>query len=103
MSEKDNLPKPFTVRDAFSPEFEPFPEQATTPQTPKANSVQPSWENLLNSIEQALKAKGFENELPLTIYSGKSIIFKATPGDKPSKNLITPEQTALREQREKVG
>lgn len=92
-SQKD--PQKFTAKEAFSPEFDP--ETRSQPQASSSNKkeAQETLKKTLDYIKQALPAKGFSKDLPISIYDGKTLIYKAEAGKEPTKNLMTPEKAAL--------
>ena len=54
-----------------------------------------SIEDLLKKVNQGLKARQFQGNLPLSVTIGKSLAFKAVSGERPITNKITPEQVTL--------
>lgn len=52
-------------------------------------------ESLLKTINQGIKARQFQGNLPLNIKVGSSVVFQAVSGKKPTTNKITPEQITL--------
>lgn len=61
---------------------------------PSANNSD-SLESTLNKLEQALRVKGLQSNLPINITIGNTSVFKGVLGQEPTVNKITPEQAAI--------
>lgn len=55
-------------------------------------------ESLLKTINQGLKAREFQGNLPLSIKVGSSVVFQAVSGKKPTTNKVTSEEITLLQQ-----
>lgn len=52
-------------------------------------------ESVLKTINQGLKSRQFQGNLPLSVKIGSSVVFQAIPGKKPTINEIAPEQVIV--------
>ncbi len=52
-------------------------------------------ESVLKTINQGLKSRQFQSNLPLSVKIGSSVVFQAIPGQKPTINEIAPEEVIV--------
>jgi len=52
-------------------------------------------ESVLKTINQGLKSRQFQSNLPLSVKIGSSVVYQAIPGQKPTINEIAPEEVIV--------
>lgn len=71
-------------------------ETASEKQSKQKVESTPIPKDIVSQIYQAVEARKFQGALPITIREGwRNTVFKASPGQKPEVNNVTPRQLAL--------